>query len=424
MSSGARGLTTGLMIALAACGPARPNPVQPSSGRGLDEEGVAALRAVMDELVEAGNCPGYVVLLARDGVPLATLTGGVADLATGRPMTPTTPVRIASMTKPVTAVAALQLVERGRLRLDQPASDFIPELAGMRVAVSHDRDENGDLPTVPLERPITLHDLLTHTSGLGYDYGAPSDLQTMYVEADIQNRDLTLEEAIQELAALPLYEQPGTFWRYSFALDVVGRVVEVAAEQPLQDYLEEHIFEPLGMDATGFPLGQPPEGLPPIYMHDEDGQLVPSTELDLVEGTWASGGGGLVSTGEDFLRFALMLAGEGELDGTRILGAEWVRQMRSDQLTEVQRPERGEGWFFGAGHGYGVSVTLEAFPEVNAERGTVPGDFGWGGAYDTLFRVSPSTGLVGVMMTQVFPGPHLPQRNEQVWLRHLHDVIP
>ncbi|MEM6931246.1 MAG: serine hydrolase, partial [Myxococcota bacterium] len=140
--------------------------------------------------------------------------------------------------------------------------------------------------------------------------------------------------------------------------------------------------------------------------------------------TWPSGGGGLVSTAEDYVRFALMLAQEGQLDGTRVLRAASVRALRSDQLTDDQRPTRGDGgFFFESGYGYGVGVAIEDFPERNARVGVVPGDYGWAGVFDTTFQVSPATGLVGVFLTQVVPGPHLPRRNEGVFVEHLHRVV-
>ncbi|MGF1466412.1 MAG: serine hydrolase domain-containing protein [Sandaracinaceae bacterium] len=378
----------------------------------------------MDELVATGGCPGYAFLLARDGEILETGAGGYADVATQRPMTATTPVRIASMTKPVTAFAVLQLVERGVLRLDQPASDFIPALAHARVAVSTMAGDDGTLPTEPLARPITIHDLLTHTAGIGYFFGEESDLQQRHVELDPYRRDIGLEVFADELAAIPLHAQPGRHWRYSWANDVLGRVVEVASEQPLDAYLAEHIFRPLRMHDTGFPLGAGlPADLATVYVHDEDGALLPSQGLDLAEATWPSGGGGLISTAADFMRFALMLAQEGELEGVRLLSAEGVRLMRSDQLADAQRPSSGEGFFFDAGYGYGVGIALDAFPEWNRRIGALPGDFGWAGAYDTLFRVGPTTGLVAVFVTQVEPGPHLPERNEVVFGQQLPTVL-
>ncbi|MEM6927939.1 MAG: serine hydrolase domain-containing protein, partial [Myxococcota bacterium] len=269
-----------LVPLLLACRSPTPPPDVAAApvARALDPDGVEALKAALDERVTSGGCPGYVAVLARDGVVHETLTGGVADVASGRPMTAATPVRIASMTKPVTAVAVLQLAERGLLRLDQPAHDFVPELAEARVATAWNRDGHGALPTVALARPITIRDLLTHTAGFGYDFGPPSDLLTMNIEADLVARPLTLEAMSQELATIPLYRQPGERWQYSWANDVLGRVVEVSAGRPFAEVLETQVFGPLGMTATSFLGPEPPAGLATLYTHDASGILVPTDD--------------------------------------------------------------------------------------------------------------------------------------------------
>lgn len=411
-------LFAGLLL---ACGTTPAPERQLPRARPLDARGVAALEEALDANVEGGLCPGYVFAVARDGELQATAQSGTAELGQNRPFTMTTPVRIASMTKPVTAAAVLTLVDAGALRLDQPASDFVPALARLRVATDPNRDANGELPTEALARPITVHDLLTHTAGLNYFFGAPSDLVAMNAALEVEGL-ATLEAAVDAIASVPLARQPGTRWAYSWANDVLGRVVEVAAGEPFDAYLERVIFAPLAMNATGFPLGRAPEGLPPIYMHDETGALVPDEDDVLVRSRWPSGGGGLVSTAADYLRFAQMLANDGQLEGTRVLSEQSARALRSDQLTDAQRPARGEDWFFDAGYGYGVGVALAAFPDANAERGAAPGDFGWAGAYDTTFVVSPARGVVGVFIAQVTLGAHTPGRCESTFARNLHRV--
>ncbi len=408
---------------LLACG-TTPTPELPTpEARPLDAEGVAALEAALDAEVEAGLCPGYFFAVARDGALQATAASGTSELGRERPFTLTTPVRIASMTKPVTAAAVLTLVDAGTIRLDQPASDFVPALGALRVATDPNRGEDGAIPTEALARPITVHDLLSHTSGLNYFFGPPSDLVAMNAALEVEGL-ATLEAAVEAIASVPLARQPGARWAYSWANDVLGRVVEVAAGEPFDAYLEGAILGPLGMEATGFPLGTAPEGLPPIYVHDESGALVQDADDLLVESRWPSGGGGLVSTAADYLRFAQMLANDGQLEGTRILSEVSARALRSDRLTDAQRPARGEDWFFDAGYGYGVGVAVAGFPDTNAERGAAPGDFGWAGAYDTTFVVSPSRGVVGVFIAQVTIGAHTPGRCEGTFARNLHRVAP
>jgi len=286
------------------------------------------------------------VLIARDGEVLHAAQAGYADIESERPFTPATPVLIASMTKPVTALAVMQLVENGAIALDQPLSDFIPAFGDVEVAVSPIAGDDGAIETVPLERPVTIHDLLTHTAGLGYVFDAETNLGRLNIEHSLYAHPGPLSEAAAALAEVPLYMQPGTRWFYSWSNDVLGAVVEAASGRPLDVYMEAEIFEPLGMETTGFYLEAEADRsqLATVYTHAEDGSLIPRIVAgEALEGPQAfqvpAGGAGLVSTAEDYMRFALMLAGGGALDGVRVIEADTLEahQMHEEWI-EVPAP--------------------------------------------------------------------------------------
>ena len=243
---------------IAACSPPTDASAETVSeavpaARALSAEGLATLDATLEQFAAAGARSGYVALVARDGVVQHVSEAGYADIETQRPMTADTLMRIASMTKPVTAVAVLQLVEDGALRLDQPLSELIPAFEDAQVASSVSAGEDGEIATVPANRAITIEDLLTHTSGIGYVFDADTDLGRLYMTRNVyEDREMSLEERIDHLAGLPLYFQPGERWFYSWSSDILGRVVEVASGQDLESYMQARIFQPLGMDATTF----------------------------------------------------------------------------------------------------------------------------------------------------------------------------
>lgn len=401
-------LGTALLAAsLAACNQPAVSTAQAVSEtvpsvRTLDGTGLAALDSTLEELAAAQRRSGYVALIARDGVIQHISEAGYADIETGRPLTAGTLVRIASMTKPVTAVAVLQLAEDGALSLDQPLSDFIPAFADARVAVSVSANGEGEIETVPAERAITIEDLLTHTSGIGYVFDYETDLGRLYLTRNIyEDREMTLEERINLLADLPLYFQPGERWYYSWSNDILGRVVEVASGQSLEDFMQARIFQPLGMDDTTFFPGETHrERIATLYTHDENGAItaVPAS-LDYAFGAnVAAGGAGLFSTANDYFRFAQALANGGELDGTRILSQESVDAMTQIHVGPERMPEQMNG--ANLGFGYSVGVVYEGRGARNYGH---PADFGWGGYFDTDFFVSPSTGVVALILAQQDP---------------------
>lgn len=379
-------------------------PVPDARALGFDPAAFEALDARLEALAAESVRPGYAAIIARGEQIAHVSEAGTIDLDTGAPFTIDSPVRIASMTKPVTVVATLMLVERGDIALDDPVSDYIPAFADIQVAVSPQADETGEIETRAPDTVMTIHHLLTHTAGLGYIFENQTDLGQLYIEHTLYSGEGDLEARMQQLATLPLYNDPGDTWQYSYANDVLGRVVEVASGMPFEDYLETEIFEPLDMPSTGFffeDVDFTEADMSPLYVHAEDGSLSEYPESFMPD--WASGGGGLVSTASDYIRFAMMLANDGALGDVRILEPETLAMMASPQVTPEQL---GEAWA-GRSYGYGVDVVLP--PQEGVQPSGVPGDFSWGGFFDTDFFISPSTDVSAVILTQIQPGPHRPE---------------
>ncbi|MGB6229092.1 MAG: serine hydrolase domain-containing protein [Litorimonas sp.] len=375
----------------------------PASGeiQGLDMDRLSKLETLFADRVERGESAGYVGRVLLAGKP-------VYDFAVGRqglepdapPLSDTTRFRIASMTKPVIGVAVMTLVDDGLISLDDPVADFIPSVGEMAVM-----GPDGD--TTPASRPITVRHLLTHMSGIGYKFDPVSPVGRLYTEANPYETAGTLEDAVETLAALPLYFQPGDRFFYSYGTDIAGRLVEVASGRSLPDYLRARIFDPLGMVDTGFHVG--PEAAPSlatVYTKPPDGPLEPvpgdlfGDPLD--PGTWPSGGAGLVSTVADYSRFIAMLAGDGTTEGTRILSRPAFALLVDDHFPESFAAMLGGTPFDGIGMGLGVAVVKDP-----SKRPTLSGsgDFGWGGHYDTQFFVSPEYDVAAVVMTQLQPHP-------------------
>jgi CubicO group peptidase (beta-lactamase class C family) len=406
-----------LATVLAACGREEPREAAPTLDgpaaeapaetiSPLDPEALARIDAELARLAQAGERSGYVMAIAVDGRVEHVSEAGWADVERRTPMTADTVMRVASMTKPVTAVAILILAEDGALALDDKVADYIPAFADTRVATSVSRNEDFEIPTEPLARPITIEDLLTHTSGLGYVFDYETNLGALYLERNVyEDRTLTLAESNAALAGLPLYSQPGERWHYSWSSDVLGSVIEETSGMAVEDFVQARIFGPLGMDSTTFFPSRNPaimERVATLYTHGEDGALAPvDPRADFVlDVTAEAGGAGLFSTVNDYMRFAQMLADRGELDGARVLSPESVAAMTTVHVGPDRMP--GDMNRQNLGFGYSIGVTYEG--EGPAPAG-LPGDFGWGGYFDTNFTVSPSTGVVAVIMAQEQPGP-------------------
>jgi CubicO group peptidase (beta-lactamase class C family) len=379
----------------------------------FDLAGLEAFDAALDERTQRGVRSGYAALLIRNGQTHVS-TAGLRDIEGDTPIGINTQMRIASMSKPITAVALMMLVEDGILSLDDPVAHYLPEFAGTGIATSLEADGDGAFATVPQETELTVRHLLTHTSGVGYLFDGDTALGRYYFETSLYQGPGNLEQKIGQLAMMPLYFQPGDRWFYSYSSDILGRVIEVAAGMPFETFLQTRLFDPLNMNSTGFYLeGEELNQLAVLYVHGEDGHLYPVYSDDRPEPRqqWASGGGGLVSTAADYARFASMLAASGEFEGVRYLEAETLADMIQPQVPQDKLPSNMSGF----GYGYGVGIVL---PPAEGERARgIPGDYGWGGFFDTDFFISPSTGLVAVMMTQEQPNEHMPEGRTASWWR-------
>tara|TARA_R110000823_G_scaffold47903_5_gene121797 strand:+ start:6058 stop:7323 length:1266 start_codon:yes stop_codon:yes gene_type:complete len=359
-------------------------------------------RAAIDAYIRfsswRGERSGYIVLLARDGVPVYANAAGWRNIEAGEPMTLDTEVRIASMTKPVTAVAAMLLVEEGVLGLDDPVADYLPAFRTMRVATSESAGADGSFASRPAQAAITVRHLLMFASGIGPGMGEASDLAALWEAQGLHAQTSgDLRARVDRLAALPLFEEPGTRWRYGASADVLAAIVQEASGRNIGDFMRERIFTPLGMANTRYePPVEARERMATVYTQNAEGDLV---EADIhYSPEWQPGGGGLVSTVSDYLRFALMLYNGGEYRGVRILERQSV-----DNMQRLHVPDgvlAGQG-IEGVGWGLGMAVVADAEASRTPDRN---GDFWWSGFYGTQFFVSPETGLVGVIMTQNKPG--------------------
>lgn len=363
--------------------------------------GLCPLRAqrLLDRLqadIDHGRLPGAVALVARRGQVALFEHLGRQDPATGTRMARDTLFRIYSMTKPIVSVAAMMLVEQGRLLLSDPVEKFLPEFAGQPVAV----EQGGERTQVRALRAATVQDLLRHTAGLTYEFLGVSGVQRAYAEARLGSRERSNAEFCAALAGIPLMFQPGSVWEYSRATDVLGRVVEVVTGQSLGAYLREHIFEPLGMPDTGFTVpAQHLARLAEPFAHDPDGG-VPMAVTDFRHpGRMEGGGGGLVSTARDYARFLQFLLNKGALDGVRLLGPRTVDYMTADHLGDIPVAPGASTMLLPPGHGFGLGVAVRTAAGLAPTPGSV-GMYYWGGIAGTTFFVDPAEDLFAVLMIQ------------------------
>jgi len=349
---------------------------------GLNSAKLEEVRQSLQKDIADGKVPGAVMLIARKGQVGFFEAAGKQGPDDDKPMTSKTIFRIYSMTKPIVSVAAMTLVEEGRLRLEEPLATYIPFFAASKV------HEFGDKLS-PASSPITIKDLMRHTSGLIYGVFDPKGhVGKMYIEAGIASRDISLNEFAMRLGSLPLRFEPGTAWHYSRSTDVLGRVLEIASGQSLDKFLEERIFKPLGMPDTAF--FQTPDKA------DRFAEPVKPLFDMLDVKPMLSGGGGLTSTMEDYLRFAMMLRNRGSLDGVSIIKPETLALMTRNHIAEgVDRRFFYPGQAYGFGLGFAVRITDEGarYP------GTL-GDFWWRGLAGTYFWVDPRKDLFAIFMIQ------------------------
>jgi CubicO group peptidase (beta-lactamase class C family) len=367
-------------------------PYAPSETLGFNPQRLERITAIMARQVEEKKAPGVSMLIARQGK--IAYRQSIGALRPGGPaMTDDAIFRIYSMTKPIVSVAAMMLVEEGRLLITDPVSKFIPAFANTKVGIV-----NGDkLDLAPLKRPITVQDLMRHTSGLTYGFTGTSPVQKLIKAANVVNANRSLAENVEAMAALPLMHQPGEVWEYSVSTDVLGRVVEIVEGASLGEVLQNRLFGPLDMVDTAFftPESKVARRADPFSFDfmtaagvDARGVTTPPK--------FQSGGGGLVSTLADYTRFAAMLSFGGAIDGKRILSPRTLAFVASDHLDAGVRKDHYLLW---PGHGFGLGFAVRTDPGKAPTAGSV-GEFFWGGMMGTAFWVSPRDSLFAVLMVQ------------------------
>lgn len=387
---------------------------------GLSAERLQRIETAVAQSIKDQQIAGAVTLVVRHGKVAYLKPQGMLDREAGKPMPADAMFRICSMTKPITSVAVMMLYEEGKFALEDPISKYLPEFKNPKVLV---KPANGGAPyTIPATREITIRDLLRHTSGLTYNWN--ETLGKMYDDANvatgIMQFDGTIEDSVKHLAAQPLLFNPGERWEYSLGVDVLGRLVEVVSGMPLDQFFKTRIFEPLGMkDSYFYPPQEKVSRLATAYGIFDD-KLTRFPDKPVVDGylTYSadypvngpkklfSGGGGLVSTAEDYARFCQMMLDNGKANGKQLLSSKSVELMTHDQLGKIG-PEQGFGLGFGID---GMKAPLD-------ELGT-PGEYGWGGFFYTQFRIDPKEQMIVIFMAQLHPAGDVNIQNKVMTLAY------
>lgn len=394
-----------LALAMLCCVPANvvlakepPLPISTPAAEGMSAEKLAKVGEIMNGFIKQKKIAGGIVLIARNGKVVFQETYGLRDRERNLPVERDTIFRIYSMSKAITSAAALILVDEGKLDLDAPVSKYLPEFAELQVF-------DGDKPR-PAKSPITVKDLFLHTSGITYGNPAGSATEKLFEAVEVIDMPSDLELMATKLSQIPLEFDPGTKWKYGASIDVLGLLVQKISGQPLEEFLADRIFTPLGMTDTAFFVpAEKKSRFAANYYTDGKGTVIirddPTRSGYLRKPGLASGGGGLVGTASDYLRFLLMIENDGQWNGKRILSPESVALMRTNQLPQgVDWIGFGEDQQQGVGFGLGFSVTVETGDKTGDKR---KHEFGWGGAASTHFWVSPDDQLIVVTMEQRWP---------------------
>lgn len=400
-----RFLATALFAALAwlpihAAEAARDLAVVEPAAAGVSADGIEALRGAVAKLVADGELAGAVTAVARRGKIVHFEATGAQDLASGTPMAKDSIFRIHSMSKPITGVALMTFFDEGRFALDDPVSKFLPELKGLSVAVG---EKDGELVVEDAHHEMTIRELVSHTAGLTYGFFSQTPVDQRYRQANVLDTESTLGEMVGKLAKIPLWAQPGSKWHYSVAVDVQGRLVEVLAGKPFDEALRERVFAPLGMADTAFFVPKEKAGRLAVLYAQRGGKLTPlPPDEPFAAPKLLSGGGGLFSTAMDYLRFCQMLLNGGELDGARVLKAETVRLLHTNQLPDTVPfidPRMGA-----PGNTFGIDFAIVAAPDERTDHARAQGEYWWYGIGGTWFGVNPREDLAMVGMVQNMMG--------------------
>jgi CubicO group peptidase (beta-lactamase class C family) len=382
-------------------------PKAPPESVGLSSARLAHIKEVLGAGVDRGEIPGYTALVSRKGKVAYFESYGVQDPKTKKAMARDSIFRIYSMTKPITSVAAMILVEEGRIRLTDPVSKYLPELANLQVAVNaHEATNPADIKTAPAKKPILVVDLMRQTSGFTYAFfkGRPGStpVEQMYLDGGMNDLEITNAELVTRISKLPLKYEPGTTWWYSNSTDVLGRLIEVVSGMTLGEFFKQRITGPLGMNDTAFSVAPAGAGrFAEPFDADREGLILQYTD-PLKPVKFEAGGQGLTSTVMDYTRFLQMLLNGGTLDGTRLLSRKTIEVMTSDHVGQaidhglLYLPGQNDGF----GLGFAVRVAGPRNPSgMNTMHGSV-GEYRWGGYAGTFFWVDPSEQLIAVYMMQ------------------------
>jgi CubicO group peptidase (beta-lactamase class C family) len=375
---------------------AEPGATAPSAAK------LERLSEFFEGEVATGKLAGAMVLIQQHGVPVYLRGFGVRNVATGQPMTPDTLFALHSMTKPITNLAAMMLIDEGGLALADPVSKYIPAFAPTKVGVqSETQDGQPILKLVAPNRPVTVEDLMRQTSGLSYDYIGGDLIRAAYAKADVLHGKLDNRVLADRVAGLPLVAQPGTLWRYGYSTDVLGRIIEIASGKSLFQFLKMHIFDPLGMTSTRFVLESPAEQARMAKPLPSDAVLLLSEKQRLANPEWESGGGGLISSITDYAMFAQMLLDGGKSGGRQFLSLAAFRQMTTDHIGPGAGVARDYFYFPGDGFGYGYGIAVRTDPGIAWPPPPGPiGELKWDGGSGTYFGVVPELDMIYLLMEQ------------------------
>jgi CubicO group peptidase (beta-lactamase class C family) len=385
-----------LLLLAAAAGSVRAE--QP---RTFSTEGLAKVSDYIRNEVATGKIPGAILLIQQHGKPVYFENFGVRDIATELSMSTDTIFRLYSMSKPITSAAAMMLVEDGKLALDDPVSKYIPAFADLKVGVEKRSDDGKvTLALEPLNRPITIEDLLRHTSGLTYGFYGYGIVHELYAEADLFNADLGNAEFVERLARLPLQEQPGARWDYGHSTDVLGRVIEVVSGQSLYQFEKQRLLDPLGMNETAFFVADSSKRPRIAEPMPNDRAISSTTRLRdvMLPRRVESGGAGMVGTIGDYARFCQMLLDGGTYQGRSYLKPETIRLMASDHIGPETKIARDGAYYPGATSGFGLGFAVRTSVPANTEWPL--GEYRWDGVGGTFFFIDPVDDMFVVFMVQ------------------------
>ena len=377
---------------------------------GLAKKRLRRITKKMQQYIDRGELAGTLTLVARQGKVAHFEMQGLRDIEAKQPMTEDTLFRIYSMTKPITSLAVLMLYEEGHFQLMDPVATIIPAFNKEKVFV---KPTLSGWQLIDPERPITIRDLLTHTAGLSYGIFGESPIDQRYLEGNLLRHDLPLDQMVEKLAEIPLLYQPGTSWQYSIATDVLSRVVEVVSGQSFDQFLTQRIFKPLGMTETGFYVPQDKmDRFAALYEPAKGGGIKlmdPGvSERFMSPPAGLLGGGGLVSTMGDYLRFCQMMLNCGVLDGARLVSRKTIELMTANHIEPALMPI-GPSEAPMRGYGFGLGVRVLVDPAQSQMLGSV-GEYGWGGLATTYFFIDPLEEMIGILMTQLIPPETHPVR--------------